>query len=199
MNNYKEKVYPVNSNLFGLTYEEWTCKWWQWFLSIPGEKNPALDSNGKNCDINQNDSNVWFLAGTAHPGYANRICTIPSTKAIFFPIIATQISYAEAPFLRTDADLVSYAAKDIVRWQHLEVLIDDTKLYNPERYRVQSGAFELMIPENNCCGLLPGRTKAATDGFWICLRPLSSGNHELYFSGSEPNFHTEVKYQLLVK
>jgi hypothetical protein len=198
LNGHNYNVYPVDAKVFGLGYKEWSIKWWQWFLSIPKEKNPALDTAGENCDINQDESGVWFLAGTAIPGFADRKCVISSKKAIFFPVIASQTSFAEEPRLTSDRELISYVSYDISRWQHLEVIVDGVRLMSPEKYRVRSGPFDITIPSNNSCGLPAGRTVAASDGFWICIKPFQIGNHSLYFSGAEPNFHTEVKYSLTI-
>jgi hypothetical protein len=68
----------------GLSYQQWGAKWWQWVLSIPASINPILDTTGANCDVDQSGP-VWFLAGG--PPIAERNCTIPAGKMIFFPII----------------------------------------------------------------------------------------------------------------
>jgi hypothetical protein len=68
----------------GLSYQQWGAKWWQWVLSIPASINPILDTTGANCDVDQSGP-VWFLAGG--PPIAERNCTVPAGKMIFFPII----------------------------------------------------------------------------------------------------------------
>src|SRR5262245_53465086 len=70
---------------YGLTYGEWSAKWWQWVLSIPLNSNPMSDETGVNCGLKQEGS-VWFLAGTSG-GQAERSCTIPSSKSVFFPVL----------------------------------------------------------------------------------------------------------------
>ena len=60
-------VYPPGSNPLGVTYGEWTAKWWQWLLSIPGPVNPNLDTTGANCAQGQSGP-VWFLAGRFSSG-----------------------------------------------------------------------------------------------------------------------------------
>jgi hypothetical protein len=52
----------------------------------PKETNPAVDETGKNCDREQFNPNLWFLEGT-FGGKAERKCTIPTTRAIFFPLL----------------------------------------------------------------------------------------------------------------
>jgi heme/copper-type cytochrome/quinol oxidase subunit 2 len=79
-NRSQIRVFSTNSKPYGLTYGEWTAKWWQWGYSIPKNINPAYDDTGKNCAQKQNGL-VWFLGGTF--GHAvNRVCDIPTGKAI---------------------------------------------------------------------------------------------------------------------
>ncbi len=66
-------VFSPDTKPFGITYPEWTSKWWQWLVSIPAKDNPAADNTGKNCGQKQTGP-VWFLAGTTG-GSAERSCT----------------------------------------------------------------------------------------------------------------------------
>src|SRR3972149_2756089 len=85
-------VLPVNSNSYGMTYGEWSARWWQWALSMPVDKNPLLDT--ADCSKGQSGK-VWFLAGT-FGGSVERKCTMPAEKAILFPIINAEWSVVEA-------------------------------------------------------------------------------------------------------
>jgi hypothetical protein len=58
-NSLPRAVFPANSKPYGLSYGEWTAKWWQWGYSIPKDINPAYDDTGKNCAQKQNGP-VWF-------------------------------------------------------------------------------------------------------------------------------------------
>ena len=45
---------PTSSQPYGMSYAEWTAKWWQWFISIPGDNNhPINDATGASCSRNQ--------------------------------------------------------------------------------------------------------------------------------------------------
>jgi hypothetical protein len=194
-----QKLFPINSKPYGFSYGEWTAKWWQWALSIPKDYNPLIDSTGEHCAEGQNGP-VWFLAGTTRKTHwAERRCIIPSEKAILFPIIVSQFSYAEVPSIKTDEQLISYTAKDIVRWSLLEATIDGLKLHDLDKYRIQFGPFDLLLPENNIWNIRAGSTKAASDGFWVFLEPLKNGDHTINFHGIEPHFETEVTYHVTIK
>jgi hypothetical protein len=58
-NNINPSAFPVDSKPYGLTYGEWTARFWQWLHSIPKPDNPAADTTGKNCAIKQTGP-VWF-------------------------------------------------------------------------------------------------------------------------------------------
>src|SRR5829696_6154711 len=62
--NISQSVYPINSKPYDKSYGEWSAKWWQWFVPIPTNDNPAVDRTGEKCAVGQNDPNVWYLAGT---------------------------------------------------------------------------------------------------------------------------------------
>src|SRR6476620_8635300 len=100
---------------YGLTYGQWTAKWWQWLLAIPRDKNPALDETGKNIEAMQHDSNVSFLTGT----FVNtikapqRTITLPASKAILFPAINYQANFIEDPIFRNELELKRHVTADI--------------------------------------------------------------------------------------
>jgi hypothetical protein len=78
-------VLPPQSSSHGQTYGEWAADWWTWVQSIPADINPVLDATGADAAVDQTGS-VWFLAGS-FSGDAERTVTIPTGKALFFPII----------------------------------------------------------------------------------------------------------------
>src|SRR5215211_1758610 len=103
-------VFLVDSKPYGLTYGEWSARWWQWLNSIPQGVNPSTDETGEDCDQVQKGP-VWFLAGTGG-GSAVRQCTIPGEKAILISPIEVECSYAEFPNLRTESELRTCAKAD---------------------------------------------------------------------------------------
>ena len=196
-------VYSVDEKPNGLTYGNWTAKWWQWFVSIPQDVNPAGDFTGKYCGQNQ-DGPVWFLTGT-FGGAAERTCKIPAGKAILFPVLTTECSYLESPELKTESELLTCAKQgQDAGSKTMAAAVNGTQLKNLENYRVQSHLFDLTFPENNVFSVAPGKTKAVSDGFWVFLEPLPSGNHDIDHSGSvlDPtgvnSYNSQAKYHLIV-
>jgi hypothetical protein len=192
-------VFPIDSKPYGLSYGEWTGKWWQWALCTPAGRNPLIDSTGEHCAEGQNGP-VWFLAGTTGKTHSSeRNCIIASRKSILFPIIVSQFSFSEMPLIKTDEELISHCARDINQCSFLEAFVDGVELKDLCKYRVQFGPFELFLPAGNIWNVRPGLTKAVSDGFCVFLKPLNYGNHTINFRGIEPNFQTEVTYHLTIK
>jgi hypothetical protein len=190
------EVFKTNSKPYGQSYVKWTEKWWRWAFSIPKYQNPITDKTGEYCGKGQ-DGPVWYLAGTTENTFhAKRSCVIPRRKSILFPIIISQFSRSEKPTM-TDRELVRYTAKDIDQASFLEVIVDDLQLTDLSKFRVQS-FFNLDLVEGNIWDIQPGPTMAASDGFWVFLKPLSKGKHTINFQGVEPNFKTRVTYNITI-
>jgi hypothetical protein len=179
------ELFAPDLNPYGVTYSEWTVRWWQWCLSQPKSTNPVNDRkrSDRNAANNQIYPDVWFLAGTTG-GYAERECTIPHGMAILCPIINFEISTAEDPSLRTDNDLASFARADVDKIAKLNVIIDGMSLPDLKKFRVESKPFDVTLPEDNIWGVKAGPTRAAADGYWLFLKPLQKGSHQIQFGGS---------------
>jgi hypothetical protein len=175
-------VFPADSKPYSLTYGEWTAKWWQWGYSIPKDINPAYDDTGKNCAQQQNGP-VWFLAGTY--GHAvNLKCDIPAGKAILFPILNSECSFAEFPKLKTLSELRTCAKTIQDQVSSLKASVDGRPIPSLQGYRIQSPPFNFTLPRNNILGLSANvTTQAIADGNWVFLKPLSPGSHKITFRG----------------
>jgi hypothetical protein len=185
------EYFTPGSTPYGLSYGQWTVRWWQWLLSIPTEINPAADETGKNAGLNQTDPYVWFLAGTFGETAAYQIhtpayrkCIVPAGKSLLFPVINYEMNSLEIPTLKTETELIKHVVEDMDDIIRLEASIDGHKI---PVYRVRSDPpmFTIQLHENNPFRLPGGGTTQATsDGFWAFLKPLAVGEHEIYFEGS---------------
>jgi hypothetical protein len=52
-----------------------------------------------------------------------------------------------------------------------------------KEYRIQSSLFNFSLPHDNILWLPPQKTQAVSDGNWVFLKPLSTGQHEIKFKG----------------
>ena len=195
-------IFEPDSSPYNVGYSKWTVRWWNWCLSQPICSHPVNDRKrtDRNASNNQIYPSVWFLAGTTD-GNAERECIVPAVRSILCPIINFEISTAEEPNLNTDEALLSRANGEIDKIENLNVIIDGTRLSNLKKFRVQSGVFDVNLPQGNIWGVKPGKTRAAADGYWIFLKPLPKGMHTLQFNGSclagtiniGTNYHLEVR------
>lgn len=182
------KVFQPHSKPYNLTYGEWTAKWWQWAYSIPRESNPAYDDTGQYCSENQRGP-VWFFPGT-YGKSVNRECTVPMGKAILFPILNSECSFAEFPELKTVEDLRICAKtfQDQVTQLYASVDGRDIPQMELEKYRIESPLFYFTLSENNILDLPTNTTTAAvSNGNWVFVEPLSPGKHEISFRGDVNN------------
>jgi hypothetical protein len=202
-------IFPPNSTPFGKPYSEWTVNWWKWFIEIPFDNNhPFLDPTGASCGRNQSGP-VWFLSGNQGP--VEKTCVIPSGKAILFPILNFECSYAEDKTLKTPADLLKCAQSGTdsmkilnFKYNGKEVPFDQIK----QQFRVTSSPFAVNFPINNVFTGTPGPTTAVSDGYWIMFEPPSTGNYDIRFGGcggvckgahaSVNDFSVDVIYHLKV-
>jgi hypothetical protein len=197
-------VVPVNSNFHGKTYGEWSAEWWKWSLSIPYTNNPVRDESGEFCAEGQS-GNVWFLAGT-WGGNITRNCTIPTGKALFFPIINYECSQIEGNG-NNEQELRYNTTPTINNVTFKEVIIDGKNLKDLDKYRVTSGLFVFWLPPDNVLGIETGpdgnSSISVSDGYWVMLTPLSAGKHTIHIHGElkvsdEFTFKTQVTYNLNV-
>ena len=195
-------VFSIDAKPYGITYAEWTARWWQWIFSIPEINHPSLDLTGEKCAIGQ-EGPVWFLTQT-FGGPAERTCTIPAGKAVLIPIITGECDYLNTPDVTSESGLLGCAIEGN-EGAVMEFTIDGRRLQNLENYRVHSQIFDLTITPNNPFRSTPGTTKAIVDGFYVFLEPLSPGKHDIHFTGTivdvtgPYSYATDVTYHLTVK
>jgi hypothetical protein len=175
-------VFPLESYPYGLSYAEWTARWWQWVLSIPLQNNPIKDEMNKYYDVNQSGP-VWFLAGT-EGGVVYRKCKIPSGKAILVPILNYGATFADEPTVRSERQLVLLAKSEMDDISNLEVSLDQVEFTDLQEFRVLSPVFDVVLPENSLFGGTSGPTKGSADGYWLFFKPLSPGFHTIESFGS---------------
>ena len=165
-------VYPIESKPYGLTYGEWSAKWWKWFLLIPKKYSPAFDLDGSNASTIQINLPVFFLCQTYESTVVppNRSVTIPINTSIFMPIINwVSIMHLDG---ETDDQLLAIARNKMNVVTTLKFAVNGIPVSNePEAYRAVSPFFYVDLPENNIMDLSPGVRRAVSDGFWYFLKP----------------------------
>ena len=167
-------IFPIDSKPFGLSYNDWSVKWWQWISSIPKKKNPFYDWNGDNVNVNQNDPRVLFLCQTYEgvESMPSRKNIITKGRSIFMPIINwISIMHEDG---ETDEVLMKIAKNKMDVIGPLEITINGITINKGlEKHRVLSPFFEIDLPENNAFDISSGKRRCISDGYWIFLHPIS--------------------------
>jgi hypothetical protein len=192
--NSNPGVIPPGSHAHGLTYGEWSARWWKWALEQPAALSPLTDTTGANCAVGQSGS-VWFLAGTLGSNEAvTRMCIIPPGTTLFFPV-ANAFYSAEGTF----AEMQARAIADVNTATDLSVTVDGKTLTNINSYRALSPDFTLNLPADNIFGAPAGEYKpSAADGYYIMLTPLKPGTHTIQIKARFPASVVDVTYLITV-
>ncbi len=185
---------PADAVVADLNQAQWSARWWRWvghFDDINAV--PQRDPNGRQCALHQ-DGPVWFLAGTDGTFDAVRTCVIPADKHLFVPVINWVVHRGLQDAPMSCADKQAEAAN---RADHVVtglVLLDGRPVGELQRMRVASGG---------CFEMSAGNPASASDGYWLMLKPLPPGKHQLaiaaaYREGarqSMQNFRYELDVQ----
>jgi hypothetical protein len=201
MTSLELDFFPIDSRPYGLSYADWSIRWWQWISSIPKDSNPALDWTGKKVYENQDDSRVLFLCQT-YEGVKKtpfRRSKITEGKAIFMPII-NWISIMNHDG-ESDKQLLEIARKRMDVVGPLEITINGITINSGlEKYRVQSTYFEIDLPRNNLFDIQSGKRRCVSDGYWLFLHPIYDNLRLSSFSSCSSGVtRIKVNYELTMK
>lgn len=203
------RIISVDANAYGNNYGQWSARWTQWWLSLPADKNPFTDTTGANCAEGQSGP-VWFLAGAPGDAPPTRLCTVPTGKALFFPILnavfGSSIFDCEPTVPGVTCNLATLygAAAGAVDAVTMSVEIDGKSIRDLNGRRVASPAFTVTYPQDSSTGVASGSySPNVTDGYWLMIAPLRPGAHTLHFKGAFTGGPfagalIEVTYQLTV-
>ena len=172
------------SKPYGLPYEDWMTKWWQWNMQIPKEQHPQLlGSTVKVCPVGD-PGNVSFLTQSLQ-GKTEYSCTIPAGHAIMIPISTGECTSDEAKS-SMPADMMRCATEGN-KYLIFDVAVDGVRLNGLDQNDARSGVFNLTVPEDNFLDLKPGQWEAVTGGYFAFLKPLPVGNHTVGISARVTN------------
>lgn len=208
--NLNPKVLPPSSTQSGLTYGEWSARWWQWVMDIPAATNPLTDVDGRFCSVGQS-GRVWFLAGSFGYGDYVRGCTVPTGRFIFVPL--ANAFCAAVPFDHPTGDAARACAAAYVNHEvEISGELDGVPLQGLNRYRFRSPIWDFTLGPDNVLGAPAGFYPVwAADGTYVMFTPLSPGAHTLQFrwhllpffdewnGGPVTEGHSEVTYRLVVR
>lgn len=200
------RIYAPHSTVRGNTLAEWSAEWWKWAFSQPVDDSALFDQTGelaRNGDV----GDVFFLAGVVNDsGTVHRTITVPSGTPIFFPVLNNECSTIEGNGT-TEAELLACNDFFIGLASDLHASVDGNPVPNLTAHRETSGAFGFTLPENNFLQFFGVDAPAGfhessvADGYWVMLKPLSKGYHEINFGGTfgaPVNFTLDISYDVQV-
>jgi hypothetical protein len=168
-------VVPPGEKVDGLDQREHAVRWWQWANLVPPGVRPYQDPTGAQCGLNQSGA-VWFLAGTDGTADTTRHCRMPAGKYVFLPIINMLAHSRPGKPLTCQQARVMVAANN----DHLgkvEVTIDGQAITRIGRFRQSTPHCFDAFPVAPYLERTKSWSPAATDGYWLMIRPLSVGIH----------------------
>jgi hypothetical protein len=166
------EIYEVGDKPLGLSYSEWSERWWQWLLSFPKSTNPAFNNSKEWMTTNTTTENVSFLCQTieAFRPIPRRRIQIPDGGYIFMPIL-NWISINDEDD-QTDEELIKLAKEKMDKVGKLDLRLNGNTLdLRLEEYRVRSRIFEMIMEAGNVLDARSGSHRLVSDGYWIFLRP----------------------------
>jgi hypothetical protein len=186
----KLMYYTLSSRPFGLSYGEWTVRWWRWFLSTPRSDNSQLDDSRIFTSEDQyGKGRVLFLSGKVGDEYRifpTRFCSMPPSYSILFPVINCEVNSLEYPELKEPESLLDHVTADEDKIRIKKCKVDGNEV---PAFRVKSepAMFSYHFNRDNPFGVPEGLTTIAADGYWVFLKPLAAGKHSIEFEASCEN------------
>lgn len=187
-------LFTPSESPFGISFVDWAKEWWKWNFSLDKSGHPILDSAPEKCISQNQTSEVWFLpVPDATVKQFAFTCKVPQGKAIMI-----------APLVTGESDSGEGGGEEEIRQRatagqvgaSLNVWIDGVNQnYSLENMRITSNFFDLTFGKNNIVDAPEGTYKAMVDGYYIFLKPLSQGNHEVKFQ-SQVHGNPDPKFNL---
>lgn len=188
------QVVAPRQSIHGLSQAEWSRAWWQWAASFDQRASPVSDRTGALCGLKQSGP-VWFLAGTYGTRRTVRSCKVPQGKYLFFPLI-NYVVFPHPDYERSCAELTQTAAAMTDDVSALILDVDGKRTSRLESYRqATTQCFDMGARTEAQAPIFP----SAANGYYVMLKPLSRGRHEINFGGMLPDMSQAVTYTLEVE
>lgn len=185
---------PPDRRVAGQSQEEWSRAWWQWAGSFARHESPIADRTGELCASRQS-GDVWFLAGTYGTRRTLRTCRVPRGKYLFFPLVNYVFMPTREESMTCDG-VKADAARMTDRVSLLVLEIDGVRHSGLEKHRQATGkCFDMGALAQTGVRIFP----SAANGYYMMLKPLPPGEHQINFGGALPGILQAVTYTLIVE
>jgi hypothetical protein len=214
------QVLPPSSLPYGFSYDEWSAKWWQWYM---GQSSNHLELVGAPDICSGPASRVRFLYGSPATTTETRHVTIDTETPLFFAILGVIADNTACPVSDFTSNSPAQLAAGAVGYFSAATLtscaIDGVAVAGLDDpintvYDVVSPAFSYTTAEfGNVLGEVEGEYcipggmtiyPAVADGVYLMVAPLSRGQHTIHFVGvagpsSAPFLDLDITYDITVR
>lgn len=204
--NGNSKVFPPTAHPYGKSYAEWTEVWVQQFYMADCENIPFFVSPDP---LFYAGGPVYIMAGITGEGNSANV-TIPHGKAVLFPLANfwADICPDELPAGMTEEEYLNElieGALPLIDESSLLLTIDGDEVNNLGAYKVVSDLFSFtgnpVLAEcfDPCVTGEP--QPGITGGYYVILKPLSKGQHTVYYHSEVPAFEfvQDATYNITVE
>jgi hypothetical protein len=205
-NAFGIQLFSKNNEPFGISQIDWLSQYWNWWVSISITEVEDIKGHG-GCLINKTGSVVMVAELTL--GKVNPVleCDISSKQAIFVPLWIAWCDSGNDADYKIDRPAKTWAecARERYNTGHIksEAKVDGSYVAKMDVYSLPDKSqnkilyldnvteiygnttdFTLKLPENNHKVLKAGTFVAGSHGWFIFLKPLSPGKHELEYTNT---------------
>jgi hypothetical protein len=190
-------VLPRHSHPHGLTYEQWSTRWWRPFFE--GR------ANDPRCSVKVAQTRrVWLLGAAGELGKSSRSCSVPSGTMLFF-------AFPFAGWCDTTPTLFGLPGASTAELRDCAVAsfhepppptfsasIDGRRIRSLHRYEVVSPQFRFTLGEGNFLQAPPGTYRAVGDGVFLMFAPRGVGIHVFHWRAEIPFAFEDSTYRIRV-
>lgn len=190
--------YAKDESPFGISQGDWLAKYWNWDYSIPldPQTNTFAGLHDNGCLVHKENS-MAMLVDTAAGGVWNQKCTISRNEGILIPIWIAECNQGAKDSQNSSYKQLSDCARsfdlgkikglvkvDNISVANLDAVDYTTKIMNNVS-EVYTKQYNATVPTgSHAVSDRFGTFPAAAHGWLVFLKPLSPGNHTVYYQNS---------------
>jgi hypothetical protein len=226
---YGLEFYDENEKPSGISYDDLVAKFWNWDI---GQNNDQATPKPNGCLINKVDSMVMLMNTANVVSPPPQVCKISPDDGIMIPLWIGWCDTGSNGRTSTDEQLLKCAGEQNLGFIKSDIKVDGVSVGKLDvtrslisgslNYKINvplgniidfssTKGFALTIPaDTHFPKQQPGRWRADSQGYWIFLRQLPTGEHTIYYNvrvtptgpvtspGTNPHF-ADITYKIQVQ